>query len=388
MLCQKCGAELQDNAAFCMECGSKVERKTVCQKCGAELQENAVFCMECGTKVNEVKEPVVNNTPSNPEAEYFGDNYVKITGKYWGNPFYKLIRDDLTKYTAKELFAIMYDKAKHSGVNLLRGHLGVLETKEFYDQLRLAQTISIPISQMPNDEDIAFLYISTDKDDIAYDVFMITENCIYTKTDRYLLKDINSLTIVHQSGCSYYGINGKPVAKAFVDKQNGEGLFNCIAEVYLLLVNKGEPVGIQESNNRLKKYIKSEDVAKQNKVSEPQKTEVRENNSNKQNSVQLDSIATEHKTSLTVNDSKDEYDLPSDVNHNIPRKSRILTGLLALFLGGIGAHKFYLGKKKWGIIYLLFCWTWIPLIMGILSGVKYLLMSDRQFEDKFFVRVN
>ena len=65
-----------------------------------------------------------------------------------------------------------------------------------------------------------------------------------------------------------------------------------------------------------------------------------------------------------------------------------MTALLAIFLCGLGAHKFYLGKTKWGIIYLLFCWTWIPLIMGVLSGVKYLLMSDRQFEDKFFVRVN
>lgn len=39
--------------------------------------------------------------------------------------------------------------------------------------------------------------------------------------------------------------------------------------------------------------------------------------------------------------------------------------LLALFLGGIGAHKFYLGQSGLGVLYLLFCWTFIPSIIAI-----------------------
>jgi TM2 domain-containing membrane protein YozV len=35
---------------------------------------------------------------------------------------------------------------------------------------------------------------------------------------------------------------------------------------------------------------------------------------------------------------------------------------LALLLGGFGAHRFYLGQRSWGIAYLLFCWTLIPLL--------------------------
>ena len=34
--------------------------------------------------------------------------------------------------------------------------------------------------------------------------------------------------------------------------------------------------------------------------------------------------------------------------------------LLALFLGGFGAHKFYSGKTGMGILYIVFCWTAIP----------------------------
>lgn len=34
--------------------------------------------------------------------------------------------------------------------------------------------------------------------------------------------------------------------------------------------------------------------------------------------------------------------------------------LLAFFLGGLGAHKFYIEKTGIGILYILFCWTYIP----------------------------
>ncbi|MEN6523854.1 MAG: NINE protein [Anaerolineaceae bacterium] len=45
---------------------------------------------------------------------------------------------------------------------------------------------------------------------------------------------------------------------------------------------------------------------------------------------------------------------------NSVKKSPTTAVLLALFLGGLGAHKFYLGKTVAGILYLLFCWTTIP----------------------------
>ncbi len=54
--------------------------------------------------------------------------------------------------------------------------------------------------------------------------------------------------------------------------------------------------------------------------------------------------------------------------------------LLALFLGSIGVHKFYLGETGWGIIYLLFFWTGIPYIVAIVEGIIYLVMSDAKFD--------
>ena len=49
------------------------------------------------------------------------------------------------------------------------------------------------------------------------------------------------------------------------------------------------------------------------------------------------------------------------------KKSTGVALLLALFLGGIGAHNFYLGNTTSGVIFLLFCWTFIPMIISLIQ---------------------
>lgn len=49
-------------------------------------------------------------------------------------------------------------------------------------------------------------------------------------------------------------------------------------------------------------------------------------------------------------------------------KNKIAAGLFGIFLGGLGIHKFYLGQIGWGIVYILFCWTYIPGIVGLIEG--------------------
>ena len=57
---------------------------------------------------------------------------------------------------------------------------------------------------------------------------------------------------------------------------------------------------------------------------------------------------------------------------------------LALVLGGIGAHKFYLDKPGMGVLYMLFFWTGIPSIIGIFEAVKYIRMDEDEFHRRFF----
>lgn len=55
MKCKNCGAELEDDALFCDECGNKVEKTEpgTCPSCGFVNTVNAKFCKQCGTKLNE-----------------------------------------------------------------------------------------------------------------------------------------------------------------------------------------------------------------------------------------------------------------------------------------------------------------------------------------------
>jgi len=64
-------------------------------------------------------------------------------------------------------------------------------------------------------------------------------------------------------------------------------------------------------------------------------------------------------------------------------KSKSTAGLLALLLGGLGAHKFYLGKPMWGLVYLLFCWTFLPAIISLFEAISLFSMKEAVFQQKF-----
>lgn len=64
-------------------------------------------------------------------------------------------------------------------------------------------------------------------------------------------------------------------------------------------------------------------------------------------------------------------------------KSKLAAALFAFFLGGLGIHKFYLGRVGWDIVYLLFSWTFIPAIVGFIEGIILLVMSENDFVQKY-----
>ena len=49
-------------------------------------------------------------------------------------------------------------------------------------------------------------------------------------------------------------------------------------------------------------------------------------------------------------------------------------------MGGLGAHKFYLGQGGMGVLYLLFFWTWIPAIAAFVEAIIYATKSDEEFD--------
>jgi len=53
--------------------------------------------------------------------------------------------------------------------------------------------------------------------------------------------------------------------------------------------------------------------------------------------------------------------------YNLARKDEVAGILFALFLGNFGVHHFYLRRTGLGILYLCFCWTGIPAIVGLIE---------------------
>ncbi|MGN6107806.1 MAG: TM2 domain-containing protein [Kofleriaceae bacterium] len=64
-------------------------------------------------------------------------------------------------------------------------------------------------------------------------------------------------------------------------------------------------------------------------------------------------------------------------------RNKTTAGLFALLLGGLGIHRFYLGHTGMGVLYLLFCWTFIPAIAALIEGILYLTMTDEAFAQKY-----
>ena len=71
--------------------------------------------------------------------------------------------------------------------------------------------------------------------------------------------------------------------------------------------------------------------------------------------------------------------------------NKIAYGIIAILIGDFGIHRFYAGKWVSGILYLLFFWTFIPGILGLVEGILALVKEDDGHgnipvdKDRFFV---
>lgn len=64
-------------------------------------------------------------------------------------------------------------------------------------------------------------------------------------------------------------------------------------------------------------------------------------------------------------------------------KSRSALLWLTFLLGAFGAHKFYLGQKRLGLLYLVFFWTFIPGIIALIEWVYMLTLNQAAFNAKY-----
>ncbi len=67
----------------------------------------------------------------------------------------------------------------------------------------------------------------------------------------------------------------------------------------------------------------------------------------------------------------------------IRQKDKTVAIVLALFLGGFGAHKFYLDRPLAGVMYVLFCWTLIPALLAFIDLIVLLTMNQTRFDQTY-----
>jgi TM2 domain-containing membrane protein YozV len=64
-------------------------------------------------------------------------------------------------------------------------------------------------------------------------------------------------------------------------------------------------------------------------------------------------------------------------------KDKNTAAILALFMGTIGVHKFYLGRIGAGILYLVFSLTFIPTVLGLIDFFVLALMDQDEFNRRY-----
>ena len=70
---------------------------------------------------------------------------------------------------------------------------------------------------------------------------------------------------------------------------------------------------------------------------------------------------------LLLRDLSDSEKMVFQSEFSAVRKNPTAGILLALLLGGVGAHHFYLGSIGLGILYAVFCWTFIPALVAFVE---------------------
>lgn len=76
------------------------------------------------------------------------------------------------------------------------------------------------------------------------------------------------------------------------------------------------------------------------------------------------------------------------MENNQPYKSekKLIAGILAIVIGSLGIHKFYLGYTKEGIIQIVLTVVTLGFagVIGFIEGIIYLTKTDEEF-DRIYV---
>lgn len=77
-----------------------------------------------------------------------------------------------------------------------------------------------------------------------------------------------------------------------------------------------------------------------------------------------------------------ENEMPVEAFEFSKNPDQLTAGLLAILLGDFGVHHFYTGQTLRGVLDILFCWTGIPAIIGLIEGIVWLCDDDAGWAER------
>ncbi len=81
--------------------------------------------------------------------------------------------------------------------------------------------------------------------------------------------------------------------------------------------------------------------------------------------------------------SDDLNNIISTDGENVSPKSRLVAAILAYLLGWVGGHLFYVGKTGKGVLMLIFWWTFVPMVFGIVHFIQILCGVFQDSDGKY-----
>lgn len=85
----------------------------------------------------------------------------------------------------------------------------------------------------------------------------------------------------------------------------------------------------------------------------------------------------EEKKKILNEENKTTYTNGTDIKMNNKKLAYIV---LAILLGNFGVHKFISGNTGAGVLYLIFFWSGIPGIIGVIEGVLAIFKENGEWD--------
>ena len=143
----------------------------------------------------------------------------------------------------------------------------------------------------------------------------------------------------------------------------------------LTVLAKGDTVKLLESTNDIWAKIQYKDKIGYSSIQYLQKIEVKETEpetkSGKGFLVFLFLLTIITLTAISLKKSGEKY------------RNKSTATLLSFFFGFAGLQKFYFGQLNKGILSIVFCWTFIPMLIGLIDFIKLASMTESKFDDKY-----